>query len=304
MDKLLGVATILTIAGILAVQAALTGALFWYDGQHRAEIRSFRARIVIGIVGLMLLLGGVWQDRSVGRTPEAEKLDSLKTRLDQIESDLRSERDFSFNSTLVSQLAEDQRSMIYRVSRAERDVADSKCLPTYVESQGEVSECRSVAASLWTVEVVVQLAQSVGDLKKALEQDLGVAIVFNPPDPDAQRHEGGHIVTVADELAVVFPDGAPKRLICQAREKFVAIVKANLVGAATSSVFMESSRQAASMSAIRVGVPFGRIFESYPRMTSDDWDHVCGKDMTEAGFRDWFAGKLDKYKKKPSGASG
>ena len=296
--------TLLTLAGLLALLAALAGTLIWIDGKPVGAIPSIRIRIVIGLVGACLIGTGVWLDYvRGGREAIPEKIVTRVERLEGIAATLQAASreatgEVGALQSQSIQLVKDVRLLALRTSMAASLSDDANCDNGHHGRQGgrmwiaaPGSVCEKTINSAWTIEIVVPLPTSGSALVSALAP-LQIPVNL---DPDARPGSN----RLDELLAIVFPDEAPFDLVCKIRAASLQSAGLELRAAMTASRFRELTGNLFPSYTIQVGVPLSLFVAGNSKLTAQNWDTLCDKDATQGGFQSYLLDTSRKFSKRP-----
>jgi hypothetical protein len=280
--------TVLTIAGILGLFAALSGALLWVDGEQRATIPSKRLRVVIGAMSVGLLAAGIWlaaepQGTDASLRTDITKLETANTELKAqvLAGEVRLEDARKQLEAQAERLTEDVRSATLRsvIAIGERGIyggCDVQRLTAAGPNGLSQMPCEVLASSIWTIEIAISLPTTGPSLEKALEE-LGLD-VYSVPSGTASRGMN------ETHLGIVFPDATPWRLVCDIHR--VVGGRIPLTSTMSASAYRDLTSQPFPSYAIQVGVPISAYANDGTALSSSEWANLCGPDANEDAFEE------------------
>jgi hypothetical protein len=296
--------TLLTLAGVLALLAALAGALIWVDGKAVAQIPSIKHRIAIGTIGVCLIGAGIWLNVHLGRkgvVPDAliGKLEKLESAVALLTSTTEAAGgEIASLQAQTDQLIDDVRLLALRTSITASASDDINCDKgrhglqggsMWVQPAG--TRCEQTINSALTIDIVVPLPNTGPELAKALTP-LGIPVNINPTKgPTSGRAD--------NFLAIVFPDETPFGLICQVRNIGFKTSKLTLGAAMPSSTFRRLTGASSPAYAIQVGVPLSTFVTGGEKLSVEHWDQICDPDGTQETFEELLETMSAKFDRRP-----
>ncbi len=296
--------TLLVLAGVLALLAALAGTLIWANGQPVASIPSTRIRILIGAIGVSLIGAGIWLDyvrssREVIPERIVDRVEKLEKIVANLQADGKNVReDLGALQSQSRQLVGDIRLLALRTSMTASASDDVSCDDGHrgrhggrMWIAGPGTACEKTIDAAWSIEIVVPLPASGPALESALTP-LGIPVSL---DPDLSPGSG----RLDEFLAVVFPDETPYDLVCRIRTASLKAAQLELSAAMSASTFRRITGASFPSYTIQVGVPLSVFVTGGSRLTEKNWDTLCDKDATQTGFENFLVSTASKFTKRP-----
>jgi len=289
---------VLSLAGLIAIFAALLGNIVWVDGKPRGEIRSSRIRWALGFLGIVLISSSFFLAVRLAPAPKCVGCEELAQRVNDFEITQESFQDLltSIEGDIVQLRNQDEknahltREILGKVSCIRDKKPLGECAQRYREGKYDFSKgpddvnVRDFSIALWEVEVVVPLGENK---KEALERKIGelnIGVFVRPlgdenvgeRDPGPARHKKFRGIVVDENI--------PREVVCKVKGIFEKKTNIKISTITSAARFRERQGSADNFHRIQVGVPFDLHFQPDSIDTEIDWKSLCSDDYDQVSY--------------------
>lgn len=285
---------IVGVAGFLLLVVAATGVVVDKEGKPSILVTSKTLRSVLGICGLSCIALSVYMWEK-----ELNIQDDLKKKIDTIENELVKTQD-NLNKS-IGYVYEDSSNYLIRVAKLIGQRSELGCkypIDKYQKNEDynpKIDMCNALKLLMHPVTITATNGinrDELSKLIKSLSESEGIPSYITIGDKNT---------ALSEHLAILYPDGVSKKIICIIRNKYENAFKISNPSskdiALRYALNIEKAREVQrnglviSSQAIQIGVDIRKYVSGFKRITREEWDNICLPSHSQEAFENFILDK-------------